>query len=140
MIPKTFKVLFLCLLAAVFSMAGTTAGFAADSADVQIVSVDLNRIMQIHPAFQDARQQLQGEAQQMQQKMQDMDETEQRAAQEKFQQRGQELQTEVMDKVKEDVQKVADEMGYDYVVDSNALIAGGKDVTDDVIEKLELEE
>ncbi|MGM0454039.1 MAG: OmpH family outer membrane protein [Thermodesulfobacteriota bacterium] len=140
MATKTLKVLFLCLIAVSFTMAAPTGIFASDDGDAKIVSVDLNRIMQQHPAFQQARQKLQGEMQQMRQKMQDMGEQEQRAAQQEFQQRGQDLQAEARDEVKKDVQKVADEKGYEFVVDSNALVAGGKDVTDEVIEALELEE
>ncbi len=130
--------LVLASIAAVCLIAATATTGAAES--VQIVSIDTNRILQQHPAFQEAQQAFQGEMQQLEQQLQEMGEEEQMMAQQmmqqQLQQRGQELQMEAMDKVRDDIRRIAEEKGYSYVVDTNALIVGGKDITDEVMEEM----
>ena len=141
MTPRTIKILFVSLLAAFFTVL-TTAGVSAEN--LNIVSVDTARIMERHPAFVEAQQTFQGEMQQMQQQLQGMGEEEQMMAQQmmqqQLQQRGQELQQDAMDKVRDDIATIAGEKGYEYVVDSNALLVGGKDITEEVMAEIDLEE
>ena len=141
MTPRTIKILFVSLLAAFFTVV-TTAGVSAEN--LNIVSVDTARIMERHPAFVEAQQTFQGEMQQMQQQLQGMGEEEQMMAQQmmqqQLQQRGQELQQEAMDKVRDDIATIAGEKGYEYVVDSNALLVGGKDITEEVMAEIDLKE
>lgn len=136
MAERPFKILCICLAAAFFTLAGTIGAFAGDAENMEIVTVNTNEIMQNHPAFKKAQQTLRGEAQQMQQQMQEKGRQEQQAAQQQLQQRSQELQQNAMDEVRADIQKIAKEKGYNYVMDQNALISGGKDVTDEILEEI----
>ncbi|MFW6081620.1 MAG: OmpH family outer membrane protein [Desulfosalsimonas sp.] len=136
MAARTLKSLCFCLVAALFTFAAASGVSAQDGEISGIVTVDTNEIMQKHPAFMEAQQTLQNEAQQMQQQMQEGSQQEQQAAQQQMQQRSQQLQQEALDKVRKDIQKVAEEKGYDYVMDTNALLSGGTNVTDEVIEAI----
>lgn len=137
MAAKPFKVLCICLTAAFFTMAGAVGAFAGDAENIGIVTVDTNEIMQQHPAFKEAQQTLQSEAQKMQQQMKEQGQQQQQAAQQQLQQKSRKLQQNAMDEVRADIQKIADEKGYDYVMDKNALISGGKDVTDEILEEIQ---
>ncbi|MFO7929933.1 MAG: OmpH family outer membrane protein [Thermodesulfobacteriota bacterium] len=136
MTARTLKALCFCLAAALFTFAAAAGVHAQDGEISGIVTVDTNEIMEKHPAFMEAQQTLQNEAQQMQQQMQEGSQEEQQSAQQQMQQRSQQLQQEALEEVRQDIQKVADEKGYDYVMDTNALLAGGTDVTDEVIEAI----
>ncbi|MFP4193830.1 MAG: OmpH family outer membrane protein [Desulfosalsimonas sp.] len=137
MTGKKFKILGFCLIAALLTMA---AAATASAEKLEIVTVDANQIMQNHPAFTEAQQTLQSEVQEMRKDMEGKNEQEQQQQQQQMQQqmqqRSQKLQQEAMEKVKQDIQKIADEKGYDYVMDANSLLAGGKDVTDEIMEEL----
>lgn len=141
MTPRTIKILFVSLLAAFFTVLTATG---ASAENLNIVSIDTSRIMERHPAFVDAQQTFQGEMQQMEQQLEGMGEEEQMMAQQmmqqQLQQRGQELQQEAMDKVREDIARIAREKGYEYVVDSNALLVGGEDITEEVMAEIDLED
>ncbi|MCF8036118.1 MAG: OmpH family outer membrane protein [Desulfobacteraceae bacterium] len=136
MATKPSKILCICLTAAFFTVAGAVGAFAGDAENIEIVTVNTNEIMQSHPAFKKAQQTLRGEAQKMQQQMQEKGKQQQRAAQQQLQQRSRELQQNAMDEVRADIQKIAKEKGYEYVMDQNALISGGKDVTDEILEEI----
>ncbi len=41
-----------------------------------------------------------------------------------------------MEKIREDIQKIAKQKGYKYVMDSNALLAGGEDVTEEILQAI----
>ncbi len=137
--PSVIRILSICIAALLFAMAGATA---SASENIMIVSVDTNRILQHHPALQEAQQEFQGEIQQIQQQLQEMGEEERMMAQQmmeqQLQQRGQELEMEARDKVREDIRRIAEEKGYSYVVDTSALILGGKDITEEVMEEIGL--
>ena len=53
-----------------------------------------------------------------------------------FQQRSRELQAQAVEKIREDIQKIAKQKGYKYVMDSNALLAGGEDVTEEILQAI----
>ncbi len=139
-----FKILCVCLAAVFLTAAGTGVVFAGDAKKVEIVSVDTNKILEKHPAFRKAQETFQGEMQEMEQQLEGMGQEEQQMAQQmmqqQLQQRGQELQQGAVDEVRKDIARIADEKGYTYVVDVNALIAGGKDITEEVMEAMDIEE
>ncbi|MFP4453679.1 MAG: OmpH family outer membrane protein [Desulfobacterales bacterium] len=141
MAAKNFKILGFILAAAVFTMAAASGAYAADNGLGKIVTVNINQIVEKHPAFIEAQQTLQGEAQKMREDMEGKNEQEQQQMQQQLQQqmqqRSQQLQQEALEKVRNDVQEIADEKGYDLVMDANALFAGGEDVTDEVMEAIE---
>lgn len=60
----------------------------------------------------------------------------QRKAQDELQQRNQELQGEVMSKVKDVIFQVGKEKGYDLVVTDSFIINPTVDITDDVLKRL----
>lgn len=144
MTVKKFKILGFCLIAACLTMATTSTASAGDAENLKIVTVNTNQIVKNHPAFINAQQTLQGEAQEMRQEMQGKEKQEQRAAQQqmqqKLQQRSRELQQDALEKVRQDIQEIADENGWDYVMDANVLLAGGEDVTEEVMKEIGEEE
>jgi Skp family chaperone for outer membrane proteins len=61
---------------------------------------------------------------------------ERQVAQQQFQQRAQKLQRDALDELRRDIQKIASDKGYTYVMDSNVLLAGGEDVTEEVMKEI----
>jgi outer membrane protein len=118
--------------------------FPARAEEIKIASIDTGKILMSHPAFQKAMEKYQSELQSMQQKIKDMDEKEQMSAQMMMQQQMQELgmklETEAMNEMRKDVKKIAEKKGFNYVMDTNVLIVGGKDITEDVLSELKKEE
>ncbi len=116
---------------------------AANPPEIAIYTIDSQQVMEAHPAFQEAVQQYQQRMMEFQQELQEADEEHQMLLQQQMQQRmqevGAELQQEAFDTMRADVQKIADEQGYDYVIDSNVMIVGGEDITDEVLEKIAAE-
>ena len=115
-------------------------GFAgrSNAADIKIVSIDTGRVFEAHPAFKEAMGKFQAQAQEMQKKIEGIENEEEKAnaqiqMQQQMRQLAMELQEEAFNKMKADVQKLAKKKGYTYVVDQNALIAGGQDITEEVI-------
>ncbi len=125
-------------LIAVLSLfvAGFFAG-AGDAAEIKIVSIDTQRVFAEHPAFHEAMAKFQTQMQDIQKKIEEMKEEEKATAQQiyqyQMQQLGMQLQEEAFSKMKADVQKFAKKKRYTYVVDSNMLIVGGKDITEEVL-------
>lgn len=126
----TFAALLCLFIAGSFAAAGSAA-------EIKIVSIDTQRVFGEHPAFKEAMGKFQAQIQEMQKKIEEMDEESKGAAQQmmqhQMQQLGMQLQEEAFGKMKADVQKIAKKKGYDYVVDVNMLIVGGKDVTEEVL-------
>jgi len=137
MAARTFNIPGLCLVVvALLVTAGSSSVFAGDAENGKIVTVDIKQIMAKHPAFNEAQQQLQSEARQIQEQMKGKSQQEQQGARQQLQQRSRQLQAEALDKLKADIQKIAEEKGYTYVMDSNALLAGGEDVTETILKAI----
>ncbi|MCX8082474.1 MAG: OmpH family outer membrane protein [bacterium] len=112
------------------------------AADVKIVSIDTGKVFEAHPAFKEAMEKFQAQAGEMQKKLEGIEnEEEKKNAQIQMQMElrtlAMNLQEEAFNKMKDDVQKFAKKKGYTYVVDKNALIAGGKDVTEELLASFE---
>lgn len=108
------------------------------AADIKIVSINTGKVFESHPAFKEAMEKFQTQAGEMQKKIEGIEnEEEKKNAQIQMQMQMRELamnlQEEAFNKMKNDVEKYAKKKGYTYVVDQNALIAGGKDITEEVI-------
>ena len=116
--------------------------FAEDK--VSIVTIRTNEILRNYPPFLEAQQEFQAEQQAMQQRLQEMDEDErqmgQQIIQQQLQQTGARLEEEATQKLEADISQIAEEKGYDYVLDNNVMFAGAKDVTDEILEGLDIEE
>ncbi|MDD3726265.1 MAG: OmpH family outer membrane protein [Candidatus Ratteibacteria bacterium] len=103
----------------------------------KIASVDMNKIMNSHPAMQEAMASFEKEVSNLQQQVNKMNDEEKAKQQQKIQQEitqiAMKLQQEVMDKVVKDIEMVAKKKGYSYVIDRSAIIVGGKDITDEIL-------
>jgi len=131
---------FAIVLAGAVSAGVPLSAAAQEGGDITIVAIDTDKILEVHPAFIEAKKKFETEVQGIQKKLGTMNQEEQLQAQQKMQQdlqqRGQDLQKSALQEMKQDIQKIADEKGYDYVVDSNLLIVGGKNVTEEVLTAL----
>jgi len=136
MVVNTFKGFGFFLVAAFLTMAVVSGVCAGDVQIDKIVTVNTKQIIRKHPAFIKAQQTLQREAQQIQQQMEGKGQQEHQAAQQQLQQRAQELREEALNQVRKDIQKIADAKGYTYVMDANVLLAGGEDVTDEIMKEI----
>jgi len=136
MVGNTSKGLSFCLAAAFLTMVGISGVCAGDVKIDKIVTVNTKQIIRQHPAFIKAQQTLQREAQQIRQQMKGKGQQEQQAAQQQLQQRARELREEALNEVRKDIQKIADDKGYKYVMDANVLLAGGEDVTDEIMQEI----
>jgi len=108
------------------------------AADIKIVSINTSKVFEAHPAFKEAMEKFQAQVQEMQKKIEGIKNEEEKnnaqiAMQQQMRQLAMDLQEEAFNKMKADVQKLAEKKGYTYVVDQNALIAGGQDITEEVI-------
>ncbi len=134
-IKGVFFTVLLCLLAA--GMVATVC----NAAEIKIVSVDTNRVFESHPAFKEAMEKFQTQLQDMKKKIDEAEEGSkemvQQVMQQQMQQLGMQLQEEAFEKMRADVTKLAKEKKYDYVVDNNVLIVGGKDITEEVLASFE---
>ena len=125
--------------AALFLSANVERAIAGQS-DIKIVTVDIQRVVRMHPAFQEAMQEYQRKLQEFQRQMEEIEEDErammQQLLQQQMQQLGMQLQDRAFDKMQEDVRAFAKDNGYDYIFDSSVLLAGGIDVTEELLESL----
>jgi Skp family chaperone for outer membrane proteins len=126
------------IFAAVLCVAAAgTFSVTCSAAEIRIVSIDTQRVFSGHPAFHEAMGKFQVQIEDMQKKLEGMDEEAKGMAQQMMQQQmqnlGMQLQEEAFGRMKADVQKFAKKKGYTYIVDSNMLIVGGKDVTEEVL-------
>ncbi|MCK8825591.1 OmpH family outer membrane protein [Fuchsiella alkaliacetigena] len=139
---STFKsrLVMVLLLISVFVAGSSLVGVAA-AQDLDIVYVDTQQVFEAHPAAQEATQQLQTRQQEMQEDLGAMEDEEgmmqQQQMQEELQQLQNDLLEEAMAEVQADVQEIAEEKGYDYIVDEQMLLAGGEDVTDEILDELD---
>ncbi len=137
---KNLFLLKAALITVLIAGAAGVSSIEAGSHEVTIVSVDTDRILEVHPAFQEAQAEYQAKMQEMQQELEGMQEEEQMMAQQMMQQELQELgtrlQSEADEAIMEDIREIAQEKGYDYVIDSSALLSGGRDITEEVLEAL----
>lgn len=110
----------------------------------KIASADMEKVMGAHPAFKDAMTSFQKEITAMQDRLEKMTDEEKAKEQQKMsqmiQQIGLRLQEEALNKVSSDIETVAKRKGYSYVVEKNVLLAGGKDITEDVLTFLKNQE
>ncbi len=139
---ENFRRLFKTLIC-MFGIAAIGAPAARAQLD-EFYTVDSQSIMEVHPAFQEAMQEYQQEIQQMQQQLQQADEAQRQMMgqmmQQQLQRRGAELQEEAFDKMRQDIQRIADEKGYSPVFDINVVLVGGRDITDEIMDEMDIEE
>ncbi len=106
---------------------------------VDIVSVNLQELFAVHPAAQQAQEELEAETMRLQQKLAEAEDEEsaafmQQQMQQELQMLQQTLLQQALDTIQQDIARIAEEKNYGYVVDANTLIYGGQDVTEEVKE------
>jgi len=125
----------------VVGFAGLGTPVLAD--DIVVVSVDLDAIAEVHPAFHEAQEQFMQEVQEMQEELAEMDEDEAMAAQQQMdmelEQKAMEYQQMALQQIRDDIQEIADDLGYDLVVVEGMLLAGEaqEDATEEILEAIE---
>jgi Skp family chaperone for outer membrane proteins len=127
-------VIFLIVVALVFLLIAGNKFFGKST---RIYSADIDRIMNEHPALQEAMDNFQKELTTMQKKLDELEGEEKEKEQANMRQQIQEIamrmQNEAVDKVMKDVRSIAEQKGYSYIIDKKSLIVGDKDVTDEIL-------
>ncbi len=117
-----------------------TAGSRIFGRSTTIVSADIDRIMGEHPAFKEAMARFQSEITSMSGKLEKLQGAERIKEQQRLQMELQKiaakLQEEAMSRVMKDVESIAKSKGYDYIIDKKSMVAGGKDVTGEILSSL----
>ncbi|HNS31944.1 MAG TPA: OmpH family outer membrane protein [bacterium] len=131
---KSINILFMFLFAV------TCISLPSFAEEMKIASVDTGKILMAHPAFQKAMEKYQAEVQSMQQKISEMKEEEQMSARQMMQQQMQELgmklETEAFNEMRKDLKRISEKQGFKYVMDSNVLLVGGHDITEDILSEI----
>ena len=141
-VSKLTMFIFVSLVAAVALIALTVqdTAVAGNNSQKEFYTMDTQKVLEAHPAFQEAIQEYQTKMQEFQQQIMEMDEQEQammqQVMQQQMQQLGTQLQEQAFDAMQKDVQDAADKLGYDFIFDSNVLIVGGTDITDTILNEI----
>lgn len=113
---------------------------SVNAGQFEVVSVDMNQVMEAHPALHQAIEEFQSRVEKLQEGLGDMDDDSRMMAQQmiqgQMQQIGMELQEKAFNEVRADIRKVANAKGYKYVLDKDVLIVGGKDITQEVLDSI----
>jgi len=124
----------LIVVAVVFLLMAGNRMFGKSS---RIFSADLDRIMGEHPALQEAMGNFQKELMGMQNKLEKMEGEAKVKEQQKMQLQIEEIamrmQEEAVGRIMDDVRRIAEQKGYNYIVDKKVLLVGGKDVTEEIL-------
>ena len=119
-------------------------GIASASGNGNVGTGDYRQVMAQHPQLQSANSELQqavSDAQkEFEEKSKNMSDQEKsdyyQQTQQRLQQKQQELIEPIQKSVEESVKSVADAKGLTVVIDKNAVVYGGTDITQDVIKKI----
>ena len=130
------------VVALALTQSGNGIASAASGGNVGVV--DYNQIARQHPDFQNLDQQLQSTIEEVkkefEEKSQGMNDQEKADYYQQCQQRivnkQQELVEPIEQSIKDNIKKVADSKGLSVVIEKNAVVYGGQDITQDVINKL----
>lgn len=105
-----------------------------------IGTVNLQVVFDNHPGLPGAQQDFQNSVADLQDELQQLDEEAQQQALPDYQQRVQEMEMEIQETLMIDIesaiQDVAEDLNLEVVVEENAVLFGGVDVTEEVIEAL----
>ncbi len=134
----------IAVLSVLFLLVGVAGlGNTVRADEVTVVKVDLDAIAEVHPAFMKAQELFMEEVEEMQEELAEMDEEEAMMAQQQIdmelEQKAMEYQEMALQEIRDDVEEIAEELGYDYIVVEGMLLAGEaeKDVTEEVLEVIE---
>ena len=104
----------------------------------EIAYFDVAEVSMLHPAMQEAQDKLYEEEERLLSQFEQMDQEAQMMQQEMLYQELEEIRralvNEAISKISEDVDIIAGELGYDYILDKNVIFAGGDDITEQVVE------
>lgn len=122
--------------------AGISSGFGFQTNQggpyhLEIYTVDMQKIFEAHPAAREAVEKLQAEQRKMQLRVNNTDQEDLQSARQELQQQRNRFLSEAMSQVRDDVERIAEEAGYEYVVDESVLLVGGRDVTEEVMGRID---
>ena len=110
----------------------------------KICSVDMEVIMGEHPAMHEAMNEFQKELTAMQKQLDALEgeakEQEQMKMQQQIQEIAMRMQEGAMGRIMRDIEQIAKKRGYSYVIEKNALITGGRDITEAVVSAIKEKE
>jgi len=116
------------------------AGALSGAALAGTAYVNLQAVLEQHPGLEDAQAEYQEAAQELEEEMGDVAEEDQEAMmgqyQQMLQQLEQDLQMGLVDDIIDAVEELGEQEGYDTILDESAVLYGGTDVTDEVIDHL----
>lgn len=121
--------------------ASSGTAFAASS---NVGVIDYRQVMSQHPDLVNANTQMQTEVENAKkdfdEKSKNMSEQEKASyyqqTQQRLQQKQQELIEPIQKNIEDTVKKVAEQKGLSVVIDKNAVVYGGQDITQDVVNKV----
>ncbi len=113
--------------------------------DVEVGIVNIQEIVEAHPAAEELEQQMQEELRQLQEEFQaqieDLDEEDPeliQQLQQQLQQQAEFIQQQKMQEMMEvlgpEIDEFREEKGYDLILTDQAVLSGGEEVTDELIE------
>ena len=119
-------------------------GMASAAGNSNVGTVDYRQVMSQHPQLQSANSELQQAVQDAQKEFEEksanMNDQEKsdyyQQTQQRLQQKQQELLEPIQKSVEDAVKSVADAKGLTVVIDKNAVVYGGTDITQDVVKKV----
>lgn len=120
------------------------SGIVSAAGNSNVGTVDYRQIMAQHPGLQKANEDMQAELanaqKEFEEKSKDMNDQQKEEYYAQTQQRLQQKQKDLIEpmenSVEEAVKKVADARGLTVVIDKNAVVYGGQDITQEVIGKI----
>lgn len=141
---KSKKLFFMAIIFCLFSILIMAQPITVHAASSQVGVIDTDRIFQQYQGFINAQTTFNATAKQMQDdfnvKSAKMNDQDKKALLQKYQQdlakKKQDIFNPVVDKIDATIKAVADAKGLTIVINKNATIYGGQDITDDILTKL----
>ncbi len=119
-------------------------GSVVQAEDLSIATVNMQEIIMVHPAIMEAQEELQQKQMEMMAELEEMDEEEQAMQGQQMQMEMQALQEELfeeaLNKVESDIAEIAEDLGYNVVLNIEGIVSGEEaleteDITDEVLEE-----
>lgn len=113
---------------------------------MSVAVVNTQEVFRLHPSFQEVQQELQDRQKEMSAELEELEGEEAEAKQQEMQQELQELQQELVgqaiQEVEEEIGNMANELGFDVVLNPDGIILGeeelgAEDITEEIIAEME---
>lgn len=123
-----------------------TMAVTAGAQGFSVAVVDTQEIFKVHPSFGEVQEELQEKQNEMRAELEELEEEEAKARQQDMQRELQKLQQELVaeavKEVNEEVGNMANELGYDVVINLGGIISGeeelgAEDITEEILTEME---